>query len=221
MSLVVFSEVNNVESVLKNTKSNIGIAEQKSTTEGGITVTEGAINIEIGTGQTSTTTSGIIVTESAINLEEKKGVLINAEDYVKKNDESETGIASYYSKKFHGRKTSSGDKFSVYEYTGAHRDYPYGTLLKITNLANDKSVIIRVNDRGPFSKKRLVDLSPAAFEAIGSLRTGILKVKVETVELSPEKEKVVQKSIEDIITEVIESNIESVNVKAEAENIKL
>ena len=89
------------------------------------------------------------------------------------------GIASYYAAKFHGRRTASGEKFSSKVLTAAHLTLPFGTLLKVTNLQNMKSVIVRVNDRGPHVRGRIVDLSRAAAELIGITHTGIARVELE------------------------------------------
>lgn len=89
------------------------------------------------------------------------------------------GIASWYGSDFHGKPTSSGKPFNMYELTCAHRQYPFGTRLKITNLANNKEVICLVNDRGPFVKGRDIDLSYAAAKKIGLVGIGVGRVKIE------------------------------------------
>jgi rare lipoprotein A (peptidoglycan hydrolase) len=89
------------------------------------------------------------------------------------------GIASYYASKFNGRRTASGEKFSQKVLTAAHLTLPFGTLLKVTNLQNLKSVIVRVNDRGPHVRGRIVDLSRAAAELIGMRHTGTARVELE------------------------------------------
>ena len=91
------------------------------------------------------------------------------------------GMSSYYGKKFAGKKTASGDVFNPNEMTAAHRTYKFGTKLKVTNPLNNKSVIVTVNDRGPFIKGRELDLSRAAFEKIADIRKGVLKVTVEII----------------------------------------
>ncbi len=91
------------------------------------------------------------------------------------------GKASYYGDDFHGKKTASGEIFNKWEFTCAHRTLPFGTRLVVTNLANKKAVVVRVNDRGPFVKGRIVDLSYAAAQKIGMLGTGVVRVKVEEV----------------------------------------
>lgn len=90
-----------------------------------------------------------------------------------------TGIASFYGPKFHGLQTASGEVFDMYQFTAAHRQIPFGTRLKVTNLDNGKSVIVRVNDRGPFVKNRVLDLSYAAAKDIDMVTTGVANVKIE------------------------------------------
>jgi rare lipoprotein A len=95
-----------------------------------------------------------------------------------------TSTASYYHDKFNGRKTASGEIFDNKKMTAANanKTLPFGTKVKITNLKNEKSVIVRVNDRGPFSKKRAFDLSKAAFSKIADLRSGVVSISYEVVE---------------------------------------
>ena len=93
-----------------------------------------------------------------------------------------TGVtASFYADKFHGRKTASGEKFNMYDYTAAHKTLPFGTVLRVTNLANGKSVNVRVNDRGPFAKGREIDVSKAAAVELGMIDSGTARVKLEIV----------------------------------------
>ena len=99
----------------------------------------------------------------------------------KKNYEAQ-GKASYYANKFHGRRTSSGEIFSQDSLTCAHRTLPFGTYLKVKNQSNGKEVIVRVTDRGPFIKGRVVDLSRAAAEEIGMIHAGVVRVEVVEVE---------------------------------------
>ncbi len=95
---------------------------------------------------------------------------------------TQTGIASYYSNDFQGRKTSSGEIFDNSKLTAAHRTYPFGTLVKVTNLATDANVEVRINDRGPVKTERIIDLSLAAAKAIGIDRAGLAKVRIEVLE---------------------------------------
>lgn len=91
-------------------------------------------------------------------------------------------IASYYAKKFIGRRTASGAKYDANAMTCAHKKLKFGTKLKVTNLKNNKSVIVTVNDRGPHVRNRAVDLSEKAFITIAnSTRAGIVKIKVEEI----------------------------------------
>lgn len=92
---------------------------------------------------------------------------------------TETGVASYYGDKFHGRRTANGEQYNQWKYTAAHKSYPFGTLIRATNLKNGKSVIVRINDRGPYAKGRIIDLSVRAAETIDLLDSGIAKVKLE------------------------------------------
>lgn len=87
--------------------------------------------------------------------------------------------ASYYASKFNGRKTASGQIFRNNELTCAHRTYKFGTKLKVTNIKNNKSVIVIVTDRGPYIKGRVIDLSQKAFKSIASLKSGCITVKIE------------------------------------------
>jgi rare lipoprotein A len=92
-----------------------------------------------------------------------------------------TGMISYYADKFHGKQTASGARFDKNALTAAHRSLPFGTRLRVTNLENGKSVIVVVNDRGPFAHGRILDLSEAAAREIGMLGTGTAKAKIEVL----------------------------------------
>jgi len=94
-------------------------------------------------------------------------------------------VASWYGKAFHGKKTASGEIFNMYAYTAAHKTLPLGTILKVTNPDNGKSVIVKVNDRGPFVKGRDLDLSYAAAKKIGLLSKGVGMVYVEILNRDP------------------------------------
>ena len=91
------------------------------------------------------------------------------------------GKASYYARKFSGRRTASGERLHHDSLTCAHLKYPFGTLLKVTNVLNGKQVVVRVNDRGPYRKGRIIDLSWGAAKAIGMMAQGIVPVTVEKV----------------------------------------
>lgn len=94
---------------------------------------------------------------------------------------TETGKASYYSSRFHGRKTSFGEIHKSNDLTAAHRTYPFNTMLEITNPETQEKVIVRVNDRGPYSKSRLVDISKEAARSIGIISKGVASVTVRVV----------------------------------------
>lgn len=94
----------------------------------------------------------------------------------------QSGVASYYGPGFHGRRTANGETFNMNALTAAHRTLPFGTKLKVTNLANGKSTVVRVNDRGPYVNGRVLDLSVAAARAIGSTSSGTARVKLEAME---------------------------------------
>jgi rare lipoprotein A len=93
----------------------------------------------------------------------------------------EYGLASYYGKDFHGRKTASGETFNMYDMTAAHKRLPFGTKVRVTNLKNGQSVVVRINDRGPFVHGRIIDLSYAAAKEIGLVEMGVTKVRVEVL----------------------------------------
>nr|WP_278336344.1 septal ring lytic transglycosylase RlpA family protein [Desulfonispora thiosulfatigenes] len=94
----------------------------------------------------------------------------------------ETGTASWYGGSHHGGCTSSGERFNQYEYTAAHKTLPFGTVVKVTSLNTGKCVNVRINDRGPFSRNRVIDLSMASAEAIGLKSAGLGPVKLEIIE---------------------------------------
>ena len=98
------------------------------------------------------------------------------------------GLASWYGRKFHGQKTSSGETYDMFGMTAAHKTLPIPSYAKVTNLANGKSVVVRINDRGPFHKGRIIDLSYAAAKRIGIVGRGSAMVEVERV-FGPEGEK--------------------------------
>ncbi|MGC8896704.1 MAG: septal ring lytic transglycosylase RlpA family protein [Bacteroidota bacterium] len=95
------------------------------------------------------------------------------------------GIASYYADEFNGKKTSSGETYDMYSFTAAHRELPFGTKVRVTNLENGRSVIVRINDRGPFMKDRIIDLSFAAGKQIGLIANGTARVKLEVLQWGP------------------------------------
>jgi rare lipoprotein A len=98
-----------------------------------------------------------------------------------------TGRASFYAKKFEGRKTASGEKFSNKDLTAAHRTLPFGTVVRVTNLSNNRQVIVRINDRGPYAKGRIIDLTHAAADSLDFIHSGWTAVKVEEIVIDMEK----------------------------------
>jgi rare lipoprotein A len=94
---------------------------------------------------------------------------------------SQTGIASWYGVEEHGKKAASGERFSMHDYTAAHKSLPLGTMARVTNLENGKDVIVRINDRGPFIEGRIIDLSYTAAKSIDMIAKGTARVKVEVM----------------------------------------
>jgi rare lipoprotein A len=92
-----------------------------------------------------------------------------------------TGTASYYGPGFNGRRTASGERFDQNALTAAHRSLPFGTRVRVTNLANGKSVVVRINDRGPFKRSRIIDLSKGAAQKIDMIGTGTARVRLEVL----------------------------------------
>lgn len=93
----------------------------------------------------------------------------------------EKGKASFYAQMFNGRTTSCGEKFSQNELTAAHRTLPFNTMVEVTNLSNNKSVIVRINDRGPYHRSRMLDLTRAAAQHLGFLAKGVANIKMRIV----------------------------------------
>ena len=96
--------------------------------------------------------------------------------------EDSTGLASFYSKRLSGRRTTSGERFNSYKYTCAHRTFPFNSWLEVTSLRTQKKTFVRVNDRGPHKKTRLIDVSYVAAKELGIIGVGIAAVKVRLLE---------------------------------------
>ena len=96
--------------------------------------------------------------------------------------DAQTGLASWYGPKFHGKTTSSREIYNMYDMTAAHRALPFGTHVMVTNLDNGKSVVVRINDRGPFIKGRIIDLSFAAAKVLDMIGSGVVPVIIEVLE---------------------------------------
>ena len=100
----------------------------------------------------------------------------------------ERATVSFYADSFHGKKTSSGETFNMYDLTCANKTLPFGTLLKVTNLANGKSVTVRVNDRGPFVADRELDLSKGAAQKLDMINSGTAQTRIELIKKGPDTE---------------------------------
>ena len=94
---------------------------------------------------------------------------------------SQVGMASWYGGKFHGRKTASGQRYDMHAMTAAHKTLPFGTRVRVTNLVNERSVVLTINDRGPFVKGRIVDVSMRAAELLRFKHQGTVRVRLEVL----------------------------------------
>ena len=90
----------------------------------------------------------------------------------------QTGLASWYGGAFNGRLTANGERYNIKAFTAAHKKLPFGTRVLVTNLDSKQSVVVKINDRGPFVSHRIIDLSPVAFKSIGSIGQGVMRVKL-------------------------------------------
>lgn len=97
----------------------------------------------------------------------------------------EVGKASWYGKDFHGNKTANGEVYNMYGVTAAHKTLPLGTQVRVTNLENDRSVVLRINDRGPFVQGRILDLSYGAAKKLGTVEAGVAKVRIAAIGSGP------------------------------------
>jgi rare lipoprotein A len=97
----------------------------------------------------------------------------------------ETGIASWYGKRYHGRRTASGEIFDMNSGTAAHRTLPFGTRVQVTNLENGRSAVLKINDRGPFVRRRIIDVSRRAAQELGFVHQGTARVRVRIVQPAP------------------------------------
>jgi rare lipoprotein A len=105
------------------------------------------------------------------------------------------GTASWYGDKFHGRQTSNGEYYNMYDLTAAHKTLPINTMLKVTNLRNNQTTTVRINDRGPFVADRIIDLSFAAAQEIGMIKKGTAPVKLEVLDTDTNANKYAKKAI--------------------------
>ncbi len=92
------------------------------------------------------------------------------------------GQASWYGRNYHGKLTASGEKYNMRKLTAAHKTLPFGTIVRVTNTTNNKSVDVKINDRGPFVAGRVIDLSPKAFNKIGNTDQGVIPVRIEILD---------------------------------------
>lgn len=110
----------------------------------------------------------------------------------------QTGKASFYADKFEGIQTASGEKYRHKKLTGAHKTLPFGTKVKVTNLANDKSVEVVINDRGPYVEGRVIDVSKSAAEELGFINEGLADVKIEVIDAGDGKVKQIERRVEHV-----------------------
>ena len=122
-----------------------------------------------------------VVTENVVTVEEET---ITADRSLVEFVDKGNMKVSWYGPGFHGRKTANGEVYDQNSFTAAHKSLKFGTLLKITNLKNNKSVVIRINDRGPYIHGRDLDLSKAAASELGMVRKGVAKLKVEEIKIA-------------------------------------
>jgi len=106
---------------------------------------------------------------------------------IRNHPEVQIGIASYYGKEFHRKLTANGQKFNMYKVSAAHKTLPLGTRVKVTNLNNGKSIRLTINDRGPFKKGRILDLSYKAAQKLGFVNEGTTKVRIDIIKLGDNK----------------------------------
>ena len=124
----------------------------------------------------------------------------NFPSFSQKNSRPQTGTASWYGSKYHGKPTSSGERYNKNNMTAAHNTLPFGTKVKVTNLSNKKSVIVRINDRGPFSGKRIIDVSEAAARKLDFMAEGLGKVAIEIIELPKSETAAIDKHADAVYT---------------------
>ena len=106
---------------------------------------------------------------------------------IKNHPRVQVGIASYYGSKFHKKRTANGEIFNMYKVSAAHKTYPLGTKVKVTNLENGKSIKLFINDRGPFAKGRILDLSYKAARKLDFVNQGTTKVRIDVIRLGDNK----------------------------------
>lgn len=102
----------------------------------------------------------------------------------------EVGLASWYGRDFHGKKTANGQTYNMYGVSAAHKTLPLGTKVEVTNLENSRSVVLVINDRGPFVNERIIDLSYGAAKKLGTVERGVAKVRVTAIQSAPAVERI-------------------------------
>lgn len=113
----------------------------------------------------------------------------------------QTGKASYYADKFEGQPTASGEKYKASKLTAAHKTLPFGTKVKVTNLANNESVVVTINDRGPFVEGRIIDVSKAAAERLSFFNQGTADVRLEIVDPTDGKQDTQPVAVDHVVVE--------------------
>jgi len=129
-----------------------------------------------------TTALGAATADSAPNLLQGTPSRANQTKQVIKARKSQVGKASWYGRLFQHKQTASGEPFDMYQFTAAHRTLPLGSWVKVTDLKNERSVIVRINDRGPVPENRIIDLSYGAAKMLGMTVNGIHPVRVELID---------------------------------------
>lgn len=127
--------------------------------------------------------AGAVVVTGCAGVPERPPGIPQARAYqaVPSPDRGQVGIASWYGAPFHGRRTASGQRFDMHALTAAHPSLPFGTRVQVTNLANGRSVVLVVNDRGPFVRGRIIDVSHHGAEHLGFVRAGTARVRVRVL----------------------------------------
>jgi rare lipoprotein A len=136
--------------------------------------------------QTNAAPAAIVVDSALValvrNSAQKKGTTVSdSSTRLLLQFTADTGMASYYGKQFHGKKTSSGELFDMHAETCAHRWLPFGTFVRVTHIENGKSTVVRVTDRGPWKHGRLIDVSQKAAEKLGMIQQGTARVQITVV----------------------------------------
>ena len=106
-----------------------------------------------------------------------------------KNKKVQIGKGSWYGKQFQGKLTASGERYNMYDFTAAHRTFPFNSMVKVTNLKNKRSVIVRINDHGPYHGGRIIDLSYLAAKKLGYAKKGVAKLKIKLLYIQKKKSK--------------------------------